>query len=279
MNKSKAPRLFHSRHSLLICLQCSGERPSCDKCVSRGSVCCYTETEARQVRRKYEDLRNKRNAYEELFELLKALPEQETTEVLRRIKAGVDVATLVNHAKDGDLLIQLSLVPEIRRLFEFPYISGYPSYLFVPDNTYLNSWLYRAASSHPTSHDGLSDRTKDTRVSADDGRSLQNSIAHNPSSQHPKEEPKSPFEYQIPFHAAQMVEPIIEHITATGWTSVISDNQLLRRLLYAYFFYPQTHSPMVHKDLFLRDMAAKRNRFCTPLLVNAVLACASVGSR
>jgi hypothetical protein len=210
---------------------------------------------------------------------MKALPEQAAIEVLRRIKAGVDVATLVNHVKDGDLLMQLSLVPEIRRLFEFPYIPGYPSYLFVPVNPYFDSRLYRAAFSRPTFHNGSSNWNEDTQVSAEYGQSLQNSLAHDPSSQHPTKEPNYPLEYQIPFHAAEMVEPIVEQITATGWTSVVSDNQLLRRLLYAYFFYPHIHSPFVHKDLFLQDMAAKRNRFCTPLLVNAVLACASVGAQ
>jgi hypothetical protein len=73
-----------------------------------------------------------------------------------------------------------------------------------------------------------------------------------------------------------MVEPIVETLTAARWTSVISDNQLLRQLLYAYFFSSHQSGPFVHKDLFFEDMASGRNRFCTPLLVNALLANASV---
>lgn len=207
---------------------------------------------------------------------MKAIPEQAAVEVFRRMKAGEDVTTLVNHVKDGDLLMQLSLVPEVRRRFEFPYVSGFPSYLFVPNNPYLDSWLYRAAFSRPTSRNRMLDWN---RASADYGQRPQNLAAHDPSSQHSTEEPNYHIAYQIPFSAARMVEPIVEHITASKWTSVISDNQLLRQLLCAYFFYPRSCGPFVHKDLFFEDMAAGRNRFCTPLLVNAVLACGSVGSQ
>jgi hypothetical protein len=73
-----------------------------------------------------------------------------------------------------------------------------------------------------------------------------------------------------------MVEPLMEKLTAEPWTRVISDDRLFRRLLCSYFCYPHPCGPFVHKDLFLEDMAAGRTSFCSPLLVNAMLANACV---
>lgn len=264
--------------ALLTRPQCSGERPTCDTCILRNSFCCYTETETRQVKRKYENLRNKRNSFEEFFERLKTIPEQAAIEVLRRMRAGDDVATLSKLISDGDLLLQVSLVPEIRRLYEFPYVSGFPSHLFVPNNRYLDSWLYRSAFPHSTSRSGLSGR-KINIPTSDRSEPAQDSLAQGSENRHATDEFDYHIAYQVPYHSAQMVEPIVERITATKWTSIIIDNQLLRRLLRAYFFYPHPCGPFVHKDLFFEDMAAGRTRFCSPLLVHAMLAGATVGCR
>jgi hypothetical protein len=53
-------------------------------------------------KRRHEDL-------EALYEMLKTLPEQEANELLVRIRAGGELSEVVEQAKGGTLLVQLSL--------------------------------------------------------------------------------------------------------------------------------------------------------------------------
>jgi hypothetical protein len=89
--------------------------------------------------------------------------------------------------------------------------------------------------------------------------------------------------YLKPYHAAELVDPLLD-VSVSSWTSVISDNELLRHLLSAYFIHQHPRFFPFHKDIFLRDMGGGRTRFCSPLLVNAVLAagaqcCHSISKR
>ena len=181
------------------------------------------------------------------------MSEGESLEILHRFRAGGDIETVLRQVKDGDLLLQLSLVPESRRRYDFPYLSDMPHFIQVPDNSYLDCQTYEA-----TFKDPLSPRTTHD---------------HSGASEHQ-------IPYLRPYHAAEMVDPLLLKVTAARWTSVISDEQLLMRLLNAYFLFHHPWFAAFNKDYFLEDMAAGRGRFCSPLLVNTVLAaaCVSLGS-
>lgn len=84
--------------------------------------------------------------------------------------------------------------------------------------------------------------------------------------------------YLVPYFSAEMVDPAVEKLTTEPWTRVISDNQLLRRLICSYFTFPHPCGPFVHKDLFLEDMMMCHSDFCSPLLVKAMLSIASVST-
>ncbi|KAJ3455123.1 hypothetical protein MRS44_013723 [Fusarium solani] len=56
------------------------------------------------------------------------------------------------------------------------------------------------------------------------------------------------------------------------WTSIETDDELLRALLRAYFLHDYTNYTCFQKDIFLKAMRDGDTRFCSPLLVNAVLA-------
>ena len=114
-----------------------------------------------------------------------------------------------------------------------------PIFLQVPDNPYLNS-------------------------------SVLNRTIENPTLQQAQEA------YLRPYHAAELVEPLLSDVHASQWTQVISDDTLFKHLLTVYFLYVHRFSFSLHKDLFLKDMRAGRKRFCSSLLVNAVLAAAYV---
>ena len=67
--------------------------------------------------------------------------------------------------------------------------------------------------------------------------------------------------------------------SATSWTSVTSDKNLIIHLLNMYFTWHYTYFATLSKSLFFRDFwrgrhqsASARSEYCTPLLVNAMLA-------
>ncbi|KAH7130570.1 hypothetical protein B0J11DRAFT_523464 [Dendryphion nanum] len=210
--------------------KCDGGRPKCIVCLSRNSVCQYIETARKQMQQKAQ-------ASDELLEMMKSLAEPDAIDILRRIRAGTDPQAIVDQIRDGDLLLQLALVPETSRRYEFPYLSEMPAFLLTTDNPYLRSPIYETSFG------------------------LQSSICEHA--------------YSKPLHAAEVIDPLIDNATTGKWTSVISNDSLLRQLLKSFFQYAYLEWFPFHKDLFLSDMATGRTRFCSSLLVNAVLANAS----
>lgn len=195
--------------------------------------------------------------------MIRSMPEQDVAEIIRRLKAGMDAATIVSYVRDGNLLVQLSLTPETTRRYEFPLVTEMPYHLYIGGNPYLESLYHR--SLFPRSTSGSENSSQETEVQGvkkDNRRVVDNDIHHSA--------------YEMPYHTAQMVEPLMEKVTAAPWTRVISDDHLFRRLISSYFCHPHPCGPFVHKDLFLEEMAAGRTTFCPPLLVNAMLANACV---
>ncbi|KAI0887566.1 uncharacterized protein GGS22DRAFT_186400 [Annulohypoxylon maeteangense] len=236
--------------------KCNAERPKCSLCVRHDTECKYatapTETHSQALKRKHSELQDRITPYEELFDILKSKSETESLEILKRIRSGNDVGSILRQAKDGDLLMQLSLAPEARRRYEFPYIPDMPATIMVPDNLYLRSFIYETTfHAHPT-HGSALDVNREGH--GDD-------------------------RYLKPYHAAQLVEPSFSNIKVSEWTPVLKDDHVLRKLLQAYLYYQHSWTAAFHMDYFLQDMAAGRTRFCSTLLVNAVLAAACAMSR
>ncbi|KAJ8113741.1 hypothetical protein OPT61_g4193 [Boeremia exigua] len=227
--------------------KCDGQ-PNCSACIKRATTCSYSQPESRQIRKKYERLQQRESTYEDLIDLIRTMTEEDAAEVFRRLKAGMDVESIVKHVRDGSLLMQLSLMPETTRQFEFPYKASMPRHLLVAGNMYMESRLYSAVSSSPA-YTNAQNRQLTTRYGT---------------------------AYMLPYNTAKLVEPLIDSLTTAPWTRVISDNRLLRRLISLYFTHPHPcTTPLVLQDLFLEDMAAGRTTFCSPLLMNAILAIAS----
>lgn len=120
-----------------------------------------------------------------------------------------------------------------------------PEFLIRPDNPYLDSKVYDwTASGVP--------KPKELRQSEE-----------------------SP--YVKPYHVAKLIDPLLSTVKPSEWTTVSSDDVFLRELLALYFLHEYQWFPFFHKDYFLQDMVAGRQGCCSSLLVNVVLAAASVG--
>ena len=167
-------------------------------------------------------------------------------EIFQRIRAGGDVGTICRHVKDGDLLLQLSLVPETRYRYEFPFRKEMPSSLWTHGRPYLHSMIYEATSLAPAA-----------------------------SSQGPANGKHGP-QYLKPYHASTLVDSRLDAVKPSRWTTVCSDDDLMRELLRLYLLHEYHWLTCFHKDYFLDDMLSGSERLCSSLLVNAVLAHACV---
>lgn len=239
-------------------LQCSGERPACRRCVQRGISCQYLtrpgESRIQAINRSHGDLRDRATVHEEILDLLKTLPDRDAQDVLRKIRSGIDVETVLSQVKAGDLLLQMTLIPETRLRYEFPYRAEMPAD-YARDNPYLNSLVYEAASLYSADQDS---EHAAPQFAAYLGSEEQQSL------------------YLKPFHAAQVVEPLLSDVKPSLWTPVCSDDALMRNLLSVLFRCEYQFTAAFQKDLFLQDMAAERKDFCSSLLVNIALAYACV---
>lgn len=191
-------------------------------------------------------LREEKTVYEELCNLIRKMPEKESAEIVRRLRASEDVSSIIRQVKTGCLLLQLALSPESRLRYSFPYVADMPSKLRSPDNPYVGSSIFEASySSNPSpSPDQLSGQYKCV--------------------------------YMKPYHVAEVVDPRFSKIRASRWTAVTDDDNLFRNLLQAYILYEHTTYPYIHMDSFLDGMVSGDERFCSSLMVNAMMASACV---
>ena len=65
-------------------------------------------------------------------------------------------------------------------------------------------------------------------------------------------------------------------VSAKRWTNVVCDEVLFADLLMIYFAIEHPFFAFFDKDLFLDDLVAGRSRFCSALLVNAILSISCV---
>lgn len=193
--------------------------------------------------------------------MLQARSEQEAKEVFRRIRSGSDAGTILRHVNYGDMLVQLALVPEARFRYEFPYLSDMPPFLRNTDNPYLDSDVYEYAlrqcpnSSHQTSHQRPQQRLLTGAANGAD--SVYGAGQLDP--------------YEKPYLSATVMHPWLDSVKPSKWTTVSNDDGLLRKILHDYFLFDYAWFTFFEKDLFLEDMGTDKTRFCSSLLVNAIL--------
>lgn len=231
--------------------KCDGRRPQCWQCSHRSLPCSYLDIHARISRLTYIEAQQKLQAYDEVFRILQTKGADEGAEILSRIRSGDSVERVLRHLQDADLLLQLHVAPEVCYQYTFPYRKDMPQFLLSDDNPYLDSLLYK--------HSAL----------GNNGRKQRN-ITDTPNGNHDP--------YDIPLHAAEVVDPRLDAIDAQNWTSVTDDKVLLVALLKVYLLTEYTWHPSFDKDHFLDDMVSGRKRFCSSFLVNAILASACVST-
>ncbi|KAH7177414.1 hypothetical protein DER46DRAFT_632504 [Fusarium sp. MPI-SDFR-AT-0072] len=207
--------------------------PRCAVCVKRGLLCKYSPTENQNnkvIGRKLTDIEERPQAHEELYSII----------------SGQDVRTVLRHLQDGDLLLQIALVPQTWHRYSFPLSPEMPHFLRGENNPYLKSRIYEMVNEDATA--------SNPNAVLDAG-----TVGHEA-------------QYRAPYNAAELIEPRIDILRPSQWTLVPASENLLRELLKMYLLHEYPTFAFFHKDHFLDDMAAGRENFCSSYLVNAVLA-------
>ncbi|KAK8118106.1 uncharacterized protein PG998_006387 [Apiospora kogelbergensis] len=87
--------------------KCDGANPQCASCVKRGTECVYPGVEnAQTMRRRYQEIEPLLRSYQELYDVIQNKSEGEAFEVVRRIRRGHDIDSILDHIRDGNLLLQ-----------------------------------------------------------------------------------------------------------------------------------------------------------------------------
>lgn len=186
-------------------------------------------------------------AHKEMLYQLRARSEPEREMIFWMIKQGQEAESILNQIADRHFLLQLGPVPDTRLSYDFPYMPHMPKYILTtPDNEYLTSAIYEVTARQRIRTPGV----------------------HQPI-------------HRIPYHAAEIVEPLLDVARPAQWTAIVVDPKVYRRLLSLYFLHDYMSNPVFHKDVFLHDLASgRRGGFCSSVLVNAILAkaCVSVST-
>ncbi|KAF5703906.1 nitrate assimilation regulatory nirA [Fusarium mundagurra] len=181
-----------------------------------------------------------------VYRAIQTRPEAEVHEVVRRIRAGADAETVAHQLSTADPLVQVQLEPETRCRYQFLYSPLMPSYLQTPSNPFIHSLI------HEWNENDHAGNASVPRLS--------------------ESEEKYKAQYLRPVHAASIIDHRMDEIVPSKWTTVNADDSLMRTFIRAYFLYEYDWFTFFHKDYFLDDMLAGSNTFCSPLLVNAILA-------
>ncbi|EXL44524.1 hypothetical protein FOCG_13494 [Fusarium oxysporum f. sp. radicis-lycopersici 26381] len=87
-------------------VRCTGECPTCAACQRRGGKCHYAdiandrETHSNQLKKRVKELEDENRSFRALFQSLRKSGGGTNQEILRRIQAGDDFGTVIEHARD-----------------------------------------------------------------------------------------------------------------------------------------------------------------------------------
>lgn len=176
---------------------------------------------------------------------------------------GATVGSMVSRFRNGDLLVQESSAPVTMLRFRFPYRDEMPVAIQRSESEYVRSVMFEAV------HAGSLLSTEG------EGKQLQQ---RRPLHELYPLSKRFPPQYLMSYHSAKLVDPRLEMVNVTRWTHVISDNTLFVSMLSAYLLQEYPGFPVFHKDTFLQALVDGDRTFCSPLLVNALMAEACVRS-
>ncbi|KAG7426153.1 Nitrogen assimilation transcription factor nit-4 [Fusarium oxysporum f. sp. raphani] len=272
--------------------KCDGKKP-CGRCKAQKDVECVYEILVRRskedLRTEIESLRQKQRSGDQVFAAL-VRPEL-WEEVLTRLRGGQPIKNISEwlgslSRSSGGGLSSFSSRPEAPTMGPIPGFPGsglgsltamslgvnqvlpqQPS--MGPEigqhSPWHSSFHSETGSTRSNSHPDIMDWTTDLRGPP------QNRVGSWAAGMHPDQMTDG-----IRYRGTEQIlsssnEPELRTPTLT-WTAITSDSTLVQHLLALYFCWEYPTFASLSKEHFLQDFQEGRNRYCSPILVNALVA-------
>ncbi|KAI1422747.1 fungal-specific transcription factor domain-containing protein [Xylaria sp. FL1777] len=268
--------------------KCDGQRP-CGRCKSQKDVECIYEIPVRQskenLRHEIENLRKQQQQSDNVFsalirpelweDVLQRLRNGQPIEVISEWLGGTLPSALPNYAQPNDLRSGVALAP--------PY-SAYTGTMTGPSG-YGTGGMGQNAAQGPAMKQDF-DSNSPWNFSSQ-SRSLSQPSTHPDEMQWTSEgPPRSPvglwlqdqdrsgenIRYRGVDQVLAPLEPPETMVPPSTWTSITNDSALVQHLLALYFCWEYPTFASLSKEHFMRDFVHGRHRYCSPILINALLA-------
>lgn len=218
-------------------------------------------------------MQGEKSSLQQVYDLLRTRPEPESLSIFHRIRAGESHDSILQSVHHGDLLLQLSLTSgATARTNADPddLTNGHPT----TDGSRPSSSRSELPSPHAYSPAGR----PSSSVASTRAHTSQDPGAASAARRHSSATPRFDQLFDR-YQGCEIVEPMLDEVQPSQWTTVTDDNEVMRSLLSLFFQGEYRWGSIFHKDHFLQDMASGEQAHCSPLLVNTVLACALHASR
>lgn len=180
------------------------------------------------MERVYKEMQEKASIYEQICYLLKSLPEQESSSILRTLREGTDAATIIRQVQETNLPMKNKSTSNSGAKV-IDSVKGHGGSL----QSHTTSWTKKMQSDNMP--DGI---------------------------------PPSNGLDQVLF---TLDDPEVNPVNVV-WTTITNDINLILHLLALYFCWEYPTLVSLSKEHFLRDFRDGRHRYCSSLLLNALLA-------
>ncbi|RFN49816.1 putative nitrate assimilation regulatory protein nira [Fusarium flagelliforme] len=266
--------------------KCDGKKP-CGRCRAQKDVECVYEIPVRQskenLRTEIETLRQKQRSSDQVFAAL-VRPEL-WEEVLTRLRGGQPIENI------SDWLASVppsggGRMPSFPPRSEGPTMGPAPGFPGGGLGTLAAMSLgvnqappqqppMREMGQHSPWHSSFHSQTGSTRSNSHPdvmNWTPQNRVGSWAEGMHPEQMSDGLPRYRgVEQILSPLNEPELRTPTST-WTALTSDSTLVQHLLALYFCWEYPTFASLSKEHFLQDFQEGRNRYCSPILVNALLA-------
>lgn len=267
--------------------QCDGQRP-CGRCRGQKDVECVYEIPVRQskenLRSEIESLRHRQRSSDQVFAALVRPDVWE--EVLARLRGGQPVASISEWLSNA-LPTGGGTLPSFQRADAASTLTHLANFasggmgsvaglsIGVPQQPPMRPELGQTSPWHFSSHSQTgstrSNSHPDSMSWATDMRGPPQTRVGSWAESLQQEHLSDSLSKFRGFE--QILSPLKEpHPPSTTWTIITNDLTLVQHLLALYFCWEYPTFASLSKEHFLRDFQDGRHRFCSPILVNALLA-------